>query len=111
MNSIIRRFLPVVGTVVFATSAMAQVTATGSITLLRTGWNADSFAVVLNGAVVNPAFCSTPDGYISEVSMPGYQTYLSAALAAYQSRRTVTVTVRGDQCFAGRPVILGINLQ
>jgi hypothetical protein len=109
MNSIIRGCLPALGTLVFATSAMAQVSSTGLITGIRTGWGDDLFAAVLNVPVLNPAGCASPDGYISHVSLPGYHTFYSAALSAYEKGRPVTVVVNSTQCVAGRPTILGIN--
>ena len=81
-----------------------------AVTMVRTGWGADSFAVVTAGPVGNPAGCSTPDGYISDKSLPGYQTYYSAALAAITSRLRVVVTVHNTRCFQNRPVLIGINL-
>lgn len=109
MKSTICRFLAVFGALICANSAMAQVSSTGLITGIRTGWGDDYFAVVLNVPVLNPAGCAAPDGYISHVSLPGYHTYYSAALSAYEKGRTVSVVVNSTQCIAGRPTILGIN--
>lgn len=109
MNSIICRFLAVFGVLMFANSAMAQVSSTGLITGIRTGWGDDYFAVILSSPVLNPAGCAAPDGYISHVSMPGYHTYYSAVLSAYEKGRSVSVVVNSTQCIAGRPAILGIN--
>jgi hypothetical protein len=82
--------------------------------MIRTGWYADSFAVVIqNQAVLNPKGCppGTTDGYESESSYPGHNTYFQAALAAYIANRHVTVTVDPNKCSSsGRPVILGINI-
>jgi hypothetical protein len=92
--------------------AFAQTAAPGTITMIRTGWATDSFAVVLNQTVKNPKGCSTPDGYESEASYPGHSTYLQAALAAYTSTRHVSVTVDNTKCSSsGRPVMMGINIQ
>lgn len=97
---------------VLASPALAQTAAPGSIKMIRTGWAADSFAVVLNVATVNPKACSTPDGYESEPSYPGHNTYYQAALAAYTASRPVTITIDNNKCSAtGRPVILGINIR
>lgn len=89
-----------------AQTPTARVTATG----VRTGWNADSFAIMTNPPIVNPANCPTPDGYISHSTHPGYKTYLSAALTAISGNIPIVVTVNNTECFAGRPVILGVNL-
>ncbi|MBX3701195.1 MAG: hypothetical protein KF903_09385 [Dokdonella sp.] len=85
---------------------------TGTITLsaLRTGWNSDSFALVPVGAIINPANCSTPDGYVSAAPAPGYQTFLSTALTAFALDTSVAVTVHNTACISGRPVLIGINL-
>lgn len=64
---------------VCASPAIAQTPSSGSITLIRTGWNADSFAIVTQEPIQNPANCPTPDGYISEKSLPGYSTYYAVA--------------------------------
>lgn len=93
-----------------AAPALAQTHVTGSITLVRTGWQDDSFAVALNVPTRNPAFCSAPDGYISQLSLPGYRTYYAAALTAFAARQPVTVVVHDSECFAGRPKIVGINM-
>ncbi len=86
--------------------------ATGSVSIteIRTGWNADSFAVVTAETIMNPARCTNPDGYISDKSLPGYETYYAAALTAIAARRRAVVTVDNLQCFAGRPKIVGITV-
>jgi hypothetical protein len=97
--------------VVVATPAWSQTMIPGTITMIRTGWNADSFAVVTAEPIANPAHCPTPDGYISERSLPGYNTYYAAALTAYATNSKVIVTVHNTQCGpAGRPKLIGINL-
>lgn len=78
--------------------------------MVRTGWNADSFAIVTAEPIMNPARCPTPDGYISDNSFPGYGTYYAAALTAIAARRRVIVAINDTECFAGRPKILGVNL-
>jgi hypothetical protein len=65
-----------------ASPGFAQTSTGASITGVRTGWNADSFAVTTLETIVNPAGCPTPDGYISDKSFPGYNTYYAAALTA-----------------------------
>lgn len=94
-----------------ATSAFAQQMIVANVTMVRTGWNSDSFAVVTAEQVINPANCSVPDGYISEQSLPGYRTYYAAALSALTLNTPVIVAVHNTECFSGRPKIIGINLQ
>jgi len=95
----------------FAPPAFSQTAAFGSITLIRTGWNSDSFAIVTQEPIKNPANCPTPDGYISEKSLPGYNTYYAAALTAYATRaQPVQITIHDTECFAGRPKLIGINM-
>jgi hypothetical protein len=93
-----------------AAPALAQTMKTCTITGIRTGWNAESFAIVSQEPIVNPAHCPTPDGYISDQSLPGYNTYYPAALNAFVWSPTVVVTVHNSACFAGRPVLIGVNL-
>jgi len=88
-----------------AANAHAQSYASGPLKLVRTGWNADSFAVVLNGPQQNPANClngNNPDAdYVSDSSLPGYQTYFQAALAAYAVKGIVTVAIDDGACVGG----------
>jgi hypothetical protein len=95
-----------------ASPALAQTMIASTINGVRTGWNADSFAVTTIEPVVNPANCPTPDGYISDKSLPGYTTYYAAALTALiASSPSIVVTVHNSQCFSGRPQLIGINLK
>ena len=83
----------------------------GALTMVRTGWNDDFFAVTTAAPVINPAGCPSPDGYGSERSAPGYQTLYSAALTALVARRVVVVIVHNSQCTSfGRPKLIGINI-
>jgi hypothetical protein len=94
-----------------ASPGFAQTSTGASITGVRTGWNADSFAVTTVEPIVNPASCPTPDGYISDKSFPGYNTYYAAALTALIApSASMVVTVHNTECFAGRPKLIGINL-
>jgi hypothetical protein len=89
----------------------AQTMTVTSISGVRTGWNFDSFAVETKEPIVNPANCPTPDGYISDINLPGYNTYYAAALTAFSTSPTVVVTVHDTECGpAGRPKLIGINL-
>lgn len=38
-----------------------------SITMIRTGWGSDTFAIETGQAVVNPAHCSAPDAYMAAI--------------------------------------------
>ena len=93
-----------------SSSAFSQTMAPESnITLVRTGWELDSFAVVTTDPIINPAACPTPDGYISAMNFRGYRTYYDAVLTALTSDLPVTIVVHNTQCFQGRPRIIGIN--
>lgn len=105
-----RFLLPALAVLAIALPAAAQTMPTASITMIRTGWNTDSFAVVTAEPIQNPARCPTPDGYLSEKSAPGYSTYYAAALTAYAAKRRVVVTVHNSECALGRPKLIGINL-
>lgn len=79
---------------------------------VRTGWDFDGFAIETGQVIVNPAGCSTPDGYVSDVNQPGYKIHYAAVLTAYGTGKNVQVTVHNTVCgFAGRPKIIGINLE
>jgi hypothetical protein len=94
-----------------ALPAQAQQAASGTITTIRTGWNDDSFGVVITAAQINPARCTENTlGYISTINQPGYHTYYSAALTAYVARKPVTVTVHNTECIGPFPKIIGINM-
>jgi hypothetical protein len=98
--------------VVASSAGLAQtMVPASSITMVRTGWNTDSFGIVTPEAIANPAACATPDGYVSEAAAPGYRTYYAAALMAYALRQPVVITVHNSECAGSRPKIIGINLQ
>jgi hypothetical protein len=88
----------------------AQTHHTVSVKMVRTGWNADAFAIVPAEPVQNPAKCPTADGYLSEKASPGYSTYYAATLSAYTANRPVMVVIDNASCAAGRPRIIGVNL-
>jgi hypothetical protein len=113
----------------FALPAVSQTTtAPGLIMMIRTGWNAESFAVVTQGPILNPGHCPIADGYVTDSSQPGYNTYYAAALAAYVSNSSVLVVVLDPRpgplnpnsaippgttappCDQGRPRLIGIDL-
>ncbi len=89
-------------TVGLSSPALSQTFRAGSVTMVRTGWNAEP--------IVNPGSCTSADGYISEKSFPGYSTYYAAAVTALTTRRRVIVVVHDSECWAGRPKLIGINL-
>lgn len=90
--------------------AAAQTTVVGSIKMIRTGWEAEQFAVVTAEPIKNPAGCPAPDGYLADSSVPGYRTYYAAALAAYSLRQPIMITIHDHECDATRPKLIGINL-
>lgn len=91
--------------------AQAQQAATGNITSLRTGWNSDSFGIVISAGQINPAGCPEGNlGYISTIDNPGYHTYYAAALTAYVARKQVSVVVHNSECIGPFPKIIGINM-
>jgi len=107
----IRALIGALALVGITSPAFSQMMTDASVAGIRTGWAADSFAVVTAESIVNPAGCPAPDGYISEKSLPGYDTYYAAALNAFTYSFPVTITVDYTACFAGRPVLIGINLR
>lgn len=106
-----RRILGALALILAAGPAMAQ-TVTGplNVTSVRTGWNADSFAIVTLQATANPAGCPIPDGYVALKPQPGYDTYYRAALLAFQMNTRVQMSVDNAACIAGRPRMIGVNL-
>jgi ABC-type proline/glycine betaine transport system substrate-binding protein len=92
-----------------AAFAQAQ-SASATISKVRTGWNDDSFALEIDVPLVNPAGCSTPDGYASNIASAGYKTFLSAALMAYGTGKPVTLIVSNTECVLSRPKIIGVYL-
>lgn len=97
-------------TLLMVGAASAQTMMTGTISLIRTGWNDDSFAVVTVEAMPNPAGCARNDGYITHTSLPGYDTYYAAALTAYIARKRVVLVAHDSECFGSWPKLIGINL-
>jgi hypothetical protein len=90
--------------------AASQTMRTGTITMVRTGWNVDAFAVVTAEQIANPARCPTADGYLSQKAAPGYSTYYAAALTGYLAAKPAVFTVHDTECEFGRPKLIGINL-
>ena len=95
----------------FALPVQAQQMVSGTITSLRTGWNADSFGIVINAPQINPHGCQENSlGYVTTIDQPGYHTYYAAALTAYVARKQVTIAVHNDECVGPFPKIIGINM-
>jgi hypothetical protein len=90
--------------------ALSQTMTPGTITMIRTGWNSDSFAIVTAEPIANPANCPNPDGYVSINTLPGYSTYYAAALTAYALNQPVVITTHDTECAATRPKLIGVNL-
>jgi hypothetical protein len=92
--------------------AAAEVYVNGTIKVLRTGWNADSFGLEINAPQQNPAGCPTPLGYVTDSNQPGYKTFYLAAIAAYETGKPVSVVVDSNTgaCVGSFPKIIGINL-
>lgn len=111
MERDMRRTLGALTLILAAAPAMAQ-TMTGpvNVTMVRTGWNADAFAVVTLQPIANPSGCPIADGYVAQKPQPGYDTYYRAALLAFDKNSRAQVTVADAGCIAGRPKIIGINL-
>jgi hypothetical protein len=95
----------------FVLPAHAQQAVSGMITQLRTGWDSDSFGIVISAPQINPAGCSVNNqGYVSNLDQSGYHTYYAAALTAYTARKQVSITVHNSQCVGPFPKIIGINM-
>jgi len=103
-------FASILGLLAVAGASAQSIGVTGNVTTIRTGWSDDAFAVVTTAEIRNPASCPTPDGYISHRDFPGYDTFYAAALRAFETNAVVDVVISDTQCFAGRPVLIGINL-
>lgn len=93
---------------ILAAEALAAETGAVTIKRIRTGWASDTFAIETDEAILNPAGCSMPDGYISDTSHPGYKTYYAAVLMAFSSGKPVNVIVSNTECYSGRPKIMGV---
>lgn len=78
------------------------------ITTVRTGWNSDQVAVILNGNIPNPASCSTPDSIILNTETPGFKTHYATILSAMLNDKDVSIVVANQGCTVGRPVFWGV---
>ena len=82
----------------------------GTIKFIRTGWNSEQFAIVTNEPIKNPAHCPTPDGYLTDSTQSGYNTYYVAAITAFVERARVVVIVDESACLANRPKLIGLDI-
>lgn len=81
-----------------------------AITRIRTGWNSDQFVIETgNLAIVNPANCPNPNGYMSSMSESGYKTHYAATLMAFGMNKPIEIIVSNTECVANsNPKIMGI---
>jgi hypothetical protein len=113
-----RRTLLAIVLTLCSAPAFCQTTGHRQITMIRTGWNGDYFAVVTAedsehpDQLMNPANCPVKDGYVSTSTSPGYSTYYAAALTAYSLGQSADITVADTlgSCALGRPMLIGINI-
>lgn len=93
--------------------AFSQTAVTGTIKMIRTGWDIESFSIVTVQDIQNPAGCPTPDGYMTTGEKPGYNTYYAAALTAFMERVSVKLTIsnKPNDCIVGRPRLIGVNIK
>jgi len=104
------RIALVLSLVGYALPAFSQTMSNGTITMIRTGWNDDAFAIVTAEPIQNPAHCPEPDGYLSMRTLPGYSTYYAAALTAYTLKNPIVITTHNTECAGTRPKLIGINI-
>lgn len=98
-----------VGTAAIAPANAQTTVGPTAITLIRTGWNDDSFAIETgNLAISNPANCSTPDAYMSSSGESGYKTHYAATLMAFGMNKPIYIVVSNTECVAQRPKIWGV---
>jgi hypothetical protein len=113
-EGIMRLVLFLVLIVGFSVPAYAEPTqVVGHIKMIRTGWNVESFAIVMD--VPTPPGNQPPcgpgpgGGYITDNTQPGYKTYYAAALVAFMENVQIVAII--DGCSMGYPKLIGINLQ
>lgn len=85
---------------------------TGNVTItrIRTGLDADQFAIVTREPMINPAGCAVPDGYVATATKGGYKETYAAALSAMYSGKQVQVTLSDLDCAAQRPRVMGVQV-
>lgn len=96
----------------FAASASADPVQVnwGQINFIGFGWTSADARLTLGSTVQNPHNCSFPDSYMVEGSATYAQTLSSALLTAYSLRHSVRVVIEGCTT-AGRPKIIGVDIQ
>ncbi len=119
MKNTISSFLKVAGVACFslitaaeASAQVATVIPNVTISKIRTGWAGDAFGLETVGTPIsNPAGCATPDGYMSEISQPGYKTYLMMVTMAMATEKKVSIVVSNTECILNRPKVWGIYVE
>jgi hypothetical protein len=112
-SNTMRALFALIALLCLAVPATAQQEVPGKIISIRTGWNEDSYGIVINASQQNPARCdiSTPGtGYVSRGDLPGYNTYYALALSAFFANRPVTITIHNTECVGPFPKLIGINV-
>jgi hypothetical protein len=89
-------------------NAAVNVTGTGRITFLTSGFASNSMRVTLDTAFSNPEGCAVSDGFITDPADPGTPLYHSILLAAFLSGKPVSLIISG--CFVSRPKIIGVSV-
>ena len=82
----------------------------GTINYYSTGWFADQVLVRTTAPFVNPANCPSLDGYLTNPADPANVAHQAALLGAYLAGKTVVIVVVNNQCYIGRPQILGVEI-
>lgn len=87
-----------------------QTTASSKIVRMTGGWGDAILYVVLSAPVINPANCSSTDGYMTNSADPGAPLYNQMLLNAYQSGQKISLVISANGCTpSGRPQIAGVN--
>jgi hypothetical protein len=92
--------------------ALAGATQVALVGRIETGWESDRFVVFLDsGPIANPFNCPKVDnGYVADISFPGYRTFYTAVLTAYAAQRRLSIAVSNNDCFIDRPRIIGVTI-
>ncbi len=107
-----RSFLVVLMLLGFSAPAFSQTMMDGTVDMIRTGVDSESFGIVMKEQMKNPGGCpNTRDGYVTNSTLPGYNTYYAAALTAFQQNVHIVVVIANRGCVDGRPKLIGVNLK
>lgn len=105
-------FFSLVSIIPFASAQQVVHTGVTTITGYHTGWGQAMVRVTLQGGIYNEfAACTEHDGYVvmPETSYDnGYETHISALLAAYMAGKKVQLVLSG--CALNRPRIIGVSV-